>query len=348
MDKTVKQPLVTVLMPVYNGGSFLQEAINSILQQTFADFELLIINDGSTDDSASIVRLNNDPRIRFVENDQNIGLIATLNKGLTIATGKYIVRMDGDDVSRPERLSTQVAYMEAHPTVGGAGSFYDLMVDGKLAMMDLPVSGEELKSFLVFNCPIAHPTAILRRSLLQEKNIHYRNGFVHAEDYDLWVQISSCSDIVNIPQVLLNYRVHGSQITGNPLFLADKSVSLEKIRRQQLKLLGVDPTREQMQIHMQLCDGAKHANREFAEKAEKWLIYLGETNMKQQVFLPAMFNKHLHERWLRLCVNSFGGRKGFSYFVGSNLRRKMKLPIKQQLELFRSVVRSFKRKKIKN
>ena len=115
---------VTVLMPVYNGEMYLREAIDSILHQTFTDFEFLIINDGSTDNSETIILSYDDSRIRYEKNDSNLKLIATLNKGIELAKGKYIVRMDADDISIPDRIEKQVAFLEKNPDVGICGSWF--------------------------------------------------------------------------------------------------------------------------------------------------------------------------------------------------------------------------------
>ena len=121
-------PKVTVLMPVYNGEKYLKEAITSILLQTFDDFEFLIINDGSSDASVDIIQSFRDPRIRLVHNDTNIGLIATLNKGLKLAHGKYVARMDQDDISLPRRLEKQTYFMDNNPDVGVCGTWIKLFM----------------------------------------------------------------------------------------------------------------------------------------------------------------------------------------------------------------------------
>ncbi len=124
-------PKVTVLMPVYNAEKYLKTAIESILKQTFSDFELLIINDGSTDGSEEIIRSFNDKRIRLFNNEQNLGIIKTLNKGLNLAKGEYIIRMDADDISLPDRLELQVKYMEENPGIGISGTQARIFGDTK-------------------------------------------------------------------------------------------------------------------------------------------------------------------------------------------------------------------------
>ena len=159
----MKSPKVTVLMPVYNGKKYLRDAMDSILSQNYTDFEFLIINDGSADDSQKIIDSYSDKRIRSLNNEKNIGLVKTLNKGMDAAKGEYIVRMDCDDVSLKNRLSVQVLFMECQPSLGASGSFYYLLLNGKKAVADFPQSREEIECFMVFNSPIAHPSAIIRK-----------------------------------------------------------------------------------------------------------------------------------------------------------------------------------------
>ena len=147
-------PKVTVLMPVYNAEKYLIEAIRSILTQSFMDYELLIINDGSTDDSLKIIKSFSDKRIRLVQNERNIGQANSLNKGIKLARGEYIVRMDADDISLSERIKKQVKFMDANPEIGISGTWikplYEKLVWGGKINGSLPVDPVEVKCFLLF------------------------------------------------------------------------------------------------------------------------------------------------------------------------------------------------------
>lgn len=203
-------PLVSVLMPVYNGQEFLRPAIESILAQTFTDFEFIIINDGSTDGSEEIILSYTDPRIRYARNEQNIKLIATLNKGLKLCKGKYIARMDADDISFPERFSKQVAYMESHPECGLLGTDVE-MSSGQRSFVRM---GEEFMNFcLLFNNPLCHPTTFIRASIIREHNLEYPKEYIHAEEYVLWLDIMKYSKVVNLDEKLVYYRLHVSQVS---------------------------------------------------------------------------------------------------------------------------------------
>ena len=164
----MSSPKVSVVMPVYNGEKYVGAAISSILNQDFKDFELLVLDDGSVDASVKVISSFTDKRIRFVQNERNIGLISTLNKALKLVDSEYIVRMDGDDIAHGNRLSTQVKFMDENREVGASGSFYHAMLGDKKMYFDLPVSHDEIKCFLLFNCPLAHPTSIIRTSVLKK------------------------------------------------------------------------------------------------------------------------------------------------------------------------------------
>jgi len=152
-------PEVTVLMSVYNGSKYLAEAIESILHQSYTDFEFLIINDGSTDLSEKIIKSYNDRRINYIKNNENIGLTRSLNKGLCLARGKYIARMDADDISMPDRFKEQVDFMEKNENVVACGTFIELF-GIKTGKIKYPIKDKEIREKFIFNPPLAHPTAV--------------------------------------------------------------------------------------------------------------------------------------------------------------------------------------------
>lgn len=343
----MRTPKVTVLMPVYNGEKYLKDAIESILWQDYSDFELLIVNDGSTDQSEKIILSFSDKRIRLVNNGSNIGLVNTLNKGLELAEGEYVARMDCDDISAKNRLSVQVNYMEANTNVAACGSFYYLLLNGKKALADFPIHQDEMNCFLIFNCPIAHPTVILRMSVIRNQKMKYRPEFLHAEDYDFWSRLTEVASIANVKDALLDYRVHPNQITQNERLQSDKNKSLNAIRLRHLNLLGLHPTQEEMEIHHIVSDGRKAIDEKMVVNAETWLLKIIDQNILQKKLNTDYLGKIVMERWLRFCFNYFGGRKGFSYFLNSKLYKEVRLPLKQKMEFFRSIYNSYKRKTIK-
>lgn len=207
-------PKVTVLMPVHNGEKYLREAVDSILGQTFRDFEYIVVDDASTDRSYEIARSYTDPRVVLVRNERNLGLTVSLNRGLELARGEYVARMDCDDVSLPERLERQVAFMDAHPDVG-ACSTWSLDIDhagNVIGRRELPV-GEELNNFYWRRSPLIHPAAMFRFD--REDGPRYDPACRYAQDYDLWFRIRVRRRLANLPEHLLLYRVHDESITGS-------------------------------------------------------------------------------------------------------------------------------------
>ena len=208
MPKSHK-PEVTVLMPVFNGARYLRVAIESILQQTFTDFEFLVIDDGSTDNSPEIVSSYNDARIRLVRRGKNIGLIATLNEGLELARGDLVARMDADDISYPDRLEKQLAVMRENPRLVLLGSDVDIIDEnGTLISYEpKPVGDKGLKLILSVICAIAHPTVIFRKEPVLKVG-GYAEAFHYAEDYDLWTRLTQEGEFCNLPFSLLKYRIN--------------------------------------------------------------------------------------------------------------------------------------------
>ncbi|MDE6218031.1 MAG: glycosyltransferase [Muribaculaceae bacterium] len=209
-------PTVSVVMPAYNAEKYLREAIDSILSQTYTDFELIIINDGSKDSTKEIILSYTDPRIVYIENEQNSGICVTLNKGLEAARGRYIARMDSDDISMPERLELQVKYMDEKPEIGASGTdiviFGDNIEDNVFEHVHNP---EQCSAGLLFNPCFSHPSVIIRREILESYNIRYEDRYRGLEDFKIWWDIAKHSRLSNLNYALLKYRHHTNQETQN-------------------------------------------------------------------------------------------------------------------------------------
>ena len=209
-------PQVTVLLPVRNGSAHLSAALESILAQTFVDFELLVIDDGSTDATPEILRAVRDPRLRVVTNPQNIGLVPTLNRGLELARGEFIARQDHDDISLPERLEKQVAFLRAHPDCVLLGTeAVQTDAQGRKAFRLLRPHGvEDIRWYLCFDNAFIHSSVMFRREPVCQEFGGYAPSF-HSEDYALWSRIARARETANLPDPLLLYREHGSSVTGS-------------------------------------------------------------------------------------------------------------------------------------
>ncbi|MEO5954868.1 MAG: glycosyltransferase [Nitrospiraceae bacterium] len=203
-------PGVTVLMPVFNGERFLREAIESVLQQTHRDFELLIINDGSTDRSREIVLSYDDPRINFAENAKNLGLASTLNVGLGLATYELVARQDADDLSLPERLALQVDFLAKHPDVvlvGTQAMIIDEQGFRKGRVLDRACTHDSIRWDLLFDNSFTHSSVMFRRSTITQLG-GYDGAFRYCQDYALWTQVARHHRVANIDRCLVQYRVH--------------------------------------------------------------------------------------------------------------------------------------------
>jgi glycosyltransferase involved in cell wall biosynthesis len=212
-NKSYNEILVSVILPVYNAELYLEEAIRSVLNQTFTNFELLIYNDASTDKSDSIIKSIVDKRICYENGIKNEGLVTLLNKGLKVAKGKYIARMDADDICMPTRFEEQVEFLEKNTEVGICGSWYNDF--GTIfGLVKRPVLKDEIESSLFYGTPVGHPTVMMRKEMLLQNKLMYNNDFLYAEDYDLFERASSFFEIANLPTVLFHYRKHDTQITN--------------------------------------------------------------------------------------------------------------------------------------
>ena len=180
-------PDVSVVMSVYNGGPFLGQAIESILGQSHSDFEFIVIDDGSSDDSADTIASYRDARLRVVRHTENAGLASRLNEGFALATGRYIARMDADDVSLPDRLARQIKFMKADAYVGACGTWVDVAGDGVSQRWEYPTSHKAIHARLLFDCAMAHPTVMFDRIRLQKARLSYDSSYPCAQDYDLLV-----------------------------------------------------------------------------------------------------------------------------------------------------------------
>jgi glycosyltransferase involved in cell wall biosynthesis len=205
-------PRVTVVMPVYNAGTYLRIAVESILAQSFDDFEFLIINDGSTDSGFEAIEGIRDNRIRILHNSKNQGLVACLNCGIDLARGDYLARMDADDLSHPERLKRQVDFLEDHPEIGVC-STWAVFIDAEgreLGTLRTP-TGKKLQSFFWRPSPLVHAAVMVRSDLLRKHR--YCSEFRDAEDYDLWLRLYGSTDFHNISKPLYFIRKHDASVS---------------------------------------------------------------------------------------------------------------------------------------
>jgi glycosyltransferase involved in cell wall biosynthesis len=298
---------ITVLMPVYNGECYLERAIQSILFQSFEDFKFLIIDDGSTDSSPSILDRyqSEDPRIEVIRNPKNIGLIKTLNKGLDAIDTKYVARMDCDDYALPGRLEAQVNFMEASPSVGACGTWITVKdaSDGSEYIQRYPTQHDKIKLDMLTYCAIAHPSVILRKSLLDIHNLRYDPDFMHAEDYELWTRAIHKIEFANIPEPLLEYNIHPQNVSSQNEKIQHEAAA--KIRLKQLSRL-IMPQPKEGSIITHLFTNQLHppATKQDFIVIRDLLERLFTANKKKQIYSETLFDDFIFKTWYRICKKS--------------------------------------------
>lgn len=226
-------PLVSIILPVYNGEAYLDEAIRSILNQDYANLELLIIDDGSSDGSADIAKKaqQQDQRVKYVRNEQNMGLIATLNKAMAMAEGEYIGRIDSDDIwSSKDKLSRQMSYLLANPKTVIVGT-WAIAIDQKgheTHSLHCPVTDGQIRNEILIKNPFIHPSVVFRKQAAIQAGL-FKATEKHVEDYGLWMRLGEFGTFANIPEALMKYRVHAGSVTQSNNMLQVKN-SLNLIR----------------------------------------------------------------------------------------------------------------------
>ena len=298
----IKEPLVTILFPVFNAEDFLVEALDSLFKQTYTNFEILAINDGSTDSSRSILESISDNRMRIVDNEKNIGLIKTLNLGIPLSNGKYIVRADADDICLPMRLEKQVSFMESKPNVGisgtGFGSFGTNIPLTELGHFS--ADHNEIKFRHLYQIHLMHGTSIWKRATFLSNDIQFDPDFAHAEDYDLFDRLSLVTKLSNIPDVLYHIRLHGNSVSQK--YSAVQEKNSVRIKKRIFKRIGVDITEGELELFRDFChhDHIKLKGRE-PELADLILkVILG--NRFTGYFPRGFLLTRLKKLWIGLCL----------------------------------------------
>jgi glycosyltransferase involved in cell wall biosynthesis len=297
-------PKVTVLLPVYNGERYLREAIDSVLIQTFIDFELLIIDDGSTDSSLEIIRSYTDSRIRLLRNRKRLKLSGALNRGMDDALGEYIARMDADDICLPQRLATQVEYMDRHQDVGICGSWVKMFGIRGTTVYKAPVGYLHIRAKALFDNPFVHPSVMIRKGLFDQFSLRFDGDYYPTEDFELWARAIPQFPCHNIDCVLLHYRVHPQSMTNSDWNQMDaKGLS---IVRRELDAFGCHASEEQLIFHRSI---GRQMSRQCQSRdeiivAEQWLKSLVGLNGQQGKYDEIVFMEEIQAIWFRLCFNS--------------------------------------------
>jgi glycosyltransferase involved in cell wall biosynthesis len=275
-----RPPSVSVVMPVCNGAKYLVEAIKSIVNQSFTDFEFIIVDDGSTDRTVEIIHSFRERRIVLIENSDNLGNYPSRNIGMELARGKYICVMDADDISLKHRLERQFYYMETNPDVGICGSFIQTLPSGNFPKFI--TDNELLKVAFLSNNQCSHPSLMLRKSLLLQHQVNYNQNYCYSADFDLCARGFRYFKIHNLPEVLLQYRHHPGQIST--AWFSEQQKFADAIRIQQLVgNLGFERKQVSESLHLKLM--RREPIRETqALQAKNWIRILIDKNRSFQYY----------------------------------------------------------------
>ena len=320
-----QNPKVTVFIPVYNREQYVGEAIESILAQTFSNFEILLVDDGSTDSSVDMIRSFSDPRIRLVCNEKNLGIPKTRNRGVELARGEYMAMLDSDDRAYPHRLEKQIAFLDSHPEYAQVGSWCRMM-DAKGNILNKvkrqPTLSEEIHAQFLFRCAMSNRSIMARTTILQEYG--YRNDFPRCQDYELHVRLTKTFKVGNLPECLVYGRIHPQQITGQTTDLGD--AKKQEIISGQLHELGVTFSQKDLHPHLTLSRMRKSnfvPDADYLQWAKEWLERLHQANQRTHCYAEPTFSQVLSQKWLQACwtARKKVGWKILKYFFSSSLSK---------------------------
>jgi len=301
-------------MPCHNGARFLRSSIDSVLAQTFRNFELIVVDDGSTDDSRAIIEraAREDARVRLVSLDANCGVVGAINAGLHLAAGAWIARMDADDLSAPERLERQLAWLQAN-NIDLCGTWFVEFGRGLSRAVRWPTSVSGVRAALLFQNALCHPTVMGKRKVFETHG--YRESHALVEDYDLWSRASVDFRIANMPDVLLRYRRHAGQVSTTrreAMEAVNRSIREATLRRQ-----GFVPTEEDLSFHHMVREGRSIHRLDDLLGIEDWLLRLHDAHT------DADARRVVALQWLRACIRAAPlGSRMLKAWRASPLRRQ--------------------------
>jgi glycosyltransferase involved in cell wall biosynthesis len=276
-------PRVSVILPVYNAAQFVGEAIGSILDQSLGDLELIAIDDGSADGSGDIVGSFDDPRLVVIYNKENKGEAECTNMGLRIARGKYIARMDADDISMPRRLERQVRLLEDNPDLSACGTWAEAF--GEYTGTGKPSTvHEELFAAICFDLPINSPTWMMRREFIERNGLAFNQSYSVVSDYEFWTRVFPLGRVSHVPEILYRYRIHGMNIS----IVHDGAAAehANRIRANVLERMGIHRDTYEMSIHLDVRHMNDIRNLNHLRQVDAWIRRLYRAN-RESKYLPA-------------------------------------------------------------
>lgn len=308
-------PTLSIILPVFNAEKYIAKSIESILSQTFSDYELIIINDGSNDDTLRIAQSYTDERIKIYSNQQNQGLIPTLNWGFRLAKGNLIARMDADDMSDKHRLELQFNFMKAHPQVDLCGTQAIIFDQNKQQRLTMPLQNDEIKAHLLWGNSIIHATLMLRKSFWLQHQLSFDLKYLHAEDYDLWTRCLDKAHFANLPEVLYHIRSHSQKVSIKNQQLQIQNTKL--IYQRQLQKLGIKTNQDELDFH-RACKYGFSINLISLDRLSEWLLKLLNQNQLKKIYPEAEFYQLLKQTWRKHTTGQTQLGVGFLRIIQQN------------------------------
>ncbi|MBI5912307.1 MAG: glycosyltransferase [Betaproteobacteria bacterium] len=291
MTASPRAPHIAVVLPVHDGENYLAEAIRSVLAQTLADFELIVIDDGSTDRTGAILSAFSDSRLRVIRFAENRGLVEALNCGIRASRSELIARMDADDVCLPRRFERQAAFLIAHPEIDLCGTWTRVFGNCP-GVRRQPVEPAQVRAHMFFGGAIDHPSLMMRRAFVERNGLAYNDDHRYAEDLDFLIRAADFGKLSNVPEILLRYRMHGRQVS-----VVRKQEQLDAHRRllvRQLRSLIPDAGADE-EFHVQLATSGVGESE--LGRAESWLLRLDRVNHDSGRYDPGAFQRELRRMW---------------------------------------------------
>lgn len=303
-------PEISVIIPVFNAAPFLQESIESILNQSYSNFELIILNDKSTDESLEIIKKlqAKDNRITIIDKEQNVGPANLRNEGINAAKGTYIALMDADDIAAPTRFEKQIAIFKNNPEIGVCGTWFTFFGSEKNKIIKHNTNHDTIKVSFLHSCNIGNPTVMFKKEVLSD--LKFDNDYVPVEDYDLWSRLLAKTNFYNIPESLLDYRQHNNNISKTKIDNVNRAVRNVKIN--QLQNLGIDSTDPKIDFYLNAVSFKKRLSPEEITKTINASKFLLSQNEKSGYFNSQVLQKHITKNLIRTVRNA--GSYNLSFF----------------------------------
>lgn len=311
-----EEGLISVVMSTYNRSSvFLRKSIESILCQTYADFEFIIIDDGSNNGTKEIIKSYNDPRIRLIVNEKNIGLTSSLNRGLDECRGEFIARMDDDDIAYPRRFEKQISFMRENPDVIVCGTWVECIDEnGQLTGQKIQDRIENMDTYRIYllfgNIPtIPHPSAMMNRRMILKYNLRYEPEYSLSEDYRLWLRCANSGKCAILPEILMKYRRHGGSVSLTKK-RAQESVDFA-IMQLQFDALHLTLTDDIKSLHFHLLTRNKSLEDKCKISLKNWIKAIIKANDRYKIYNQKILKSILWNRWRIICQTALKQRPGF-------------------------------------